>query len=209
MARIEIYGDEAGDFSFSGKPGSSRYFIVTTVVLHDDRLEHDLLDLRKALMRDGIWLPSGFHAKADPWSVRHAVYSLLDRHDVRVDATIIDKSNVGLELRASNVRLLKVAWFRHLRRVIPHIAAKDDDLTVVAAAVSTGMRATDLQTALVDIVEQVHSGPGRAHTAPASSDLAIQMADYAGWAIQRRWERGTTDVYQRIQRLIRSEQQDL
>ena len=209
MARIEIYGDKAGDFSFSGKPGSSRYFIVTTVVLHDDRLEHDLLDLRKALMRDGIWLPSGFHAKADPWSVRHAVYSLMDRHDVRVEATIIDKSNVGLELRASNIRLLKVAWFRHLRRVIPRIAAKDDDLTVVAAAVSTGMRATDLQTALVDIVEQVHSGPGRAYTAPASSDLAIQMADYAGWAIQRRWERGTTDVYQRIQRLIRSEQQDL
>ena len=48
--RKYIYADEAGNFDFSNKPGGSRYFILTTVLIEDHRIESELLDLRRELV---------------------------------------------------------------------------------------------------------------------------------------------------------------
>jgi hypothetical protein len=39
----------------------------------------------------------------------------------------------------------------------------------------------------------------------ADSDPCIQVADYANWAIQRRWEQGDPSAHKQIGHLIRSE----
>ena len=205
MALVEIYGDESGDFAFSGKAGASRYFIITTVVLQDDQLERDLLDLRKRLMREGVSLPDGFHARNDQWRVRRAVYDLLLRHQVRIDATILTKANASRQLHMSNLRLWKVAWFFHLRRLLPQVAAPDDQMTVVAAAITTAMSRGEVNAAFADVVGQLRPQNAQAHVVQASAELALQAADYGGWAIQRRWERNIMDAHDLISGLIHSE----
>jgi hypothetical protein len=40
---------------------------------------------------------------------------------------------------------------------------------------------------------------------PADSDPCIQIADYANWAIQRRWEQDDPSAHEQIAHLIRSE----
>ena len=205
MARIEIYGDEAGDFAPPGVSGRSNYFGVTTVVLQDNRLEYELLDLRRELMSAGVRLPAGFHATSTDWPVRRAVYELIGRHEVRVDTTYVTKSRLREHLRASNLRLWKMVWYSHLRHLVPLVAGPEDDLTVVAASITTAMKRSDVEAALADVVEQVHVGPGQGHLVQASSDLCLQAADFCAWAIQRRLERDTTDSYEMIQHLIQSE----
>jgi len=58
---------------------------------------------------------------------------------------------------------------------------------------------------LTDVVKK-HS-PTSTHVVafwPADSDPCIQVADYANWAIQRRWEQGDPSAHEQIGHLIRS-----
>ena len=163
MARIEIYGDESGDFAFSDKQGGSRYFIVTTVAMTENAIAHRLLNLRRELMWSGLGLGNGFHAYNDNRAVRRAVLREIADSGLRIDSTIIPKARVGANLRRSNLHLWRFAWLMHLQRSVAHLVN-------------------------------------------AGSDMAVQAADYCGWAIQRKWERGDLRAHGAIRHLIRSEE---
>ena len=210
MALVEIYGDESGDFAFSGKAGASRYFIVTTVAMTENVIAHRLLNLRRELMWSGVGLGGGFHAYNDNRAVRRAVLREIAASGLRIDSTIIPKAQVGANLRRSNLHLWRFAWLTHLRRIVPQVARRDDDLMVVAASIRTQMRAGAVEAALREIVReivgQVQPGRSVAHIVNAGSDLAVQAADYCGWAIQRKWERSDLSAHGAIRHLIRSEE---
>ena len=205
MVRVEIYGDESGDFSFSGKPGASQYFMVTTIAVRENTLGHQLLNLRRDLMWERYALPRGFHAQQDSAELRDRVYDVIAASGIRIDSTIVAKSDVRKPLQRSNLRFLNFVWFAHLRHVIPRIAGAGDEIMVVGAAVRTQMSDTDVRNALGQIVTDVHPGPGHAHIVNASTDFMVQAADYCGWAVQRKWERGDFRAYNRVRHLIASE----
>ena len=206
MARIEIYGDEAGNFSFSEREGASTYFIVTTVTMTENVIAHRLLNLRQELMWSGVRLASGFHAYQDTWPVRTAVLREIAASGLRIDSTIIPKARVGANLRRSNLLIWQFAWLTHLQRVVPRVTRRADDLMVVAASIRTQMRADAVDAGLHDIVGQVRAERSVAHVVNANSDMAVQAADYCGWAIQRKWERGDFRAHGVIRHLIGSEQ---
>ena len=206
MALVEIYGDESGDFAFSGKQGASRYFIVTTVAMTENAIAHRLLNLRRELMWSGVGLGNGFHAYNDNRAVRRAVLSEIAASGLRIDSTIIPKARVGANLRRSNLHLWQFAWLMHLQRIVPRVARRGDDLMVVAASIRTQMRAGAVEAALREIVGQVRPQRSVAHIVNAGSDMAVQAADYCGWAIQRKWERGDLRAHGAIRHLVRSEE---
>ena len=205
MARVEIAGDESGDFAQPGLAGRSNYFGVTTVIAPDNRLQHDLLDLRRELMRAGVRLPAGFHATSVDWDVRRTVYESLARHELRIDTTYVTKSRLRPHLRDSNLRLWKLVWYFHLKHLIPQVAQPEDEVLVIAASITTAMKRSDVEAALIDVVSQLHDGPQQAHLVQASADLALQAADFCAWAIQRRLERGIADAYDAVSRHVHSE----
>ena len=205
MALVEIYGDESGDFAFSGKAGASRYFIVTTIAARENTLAHQLLNLRRDLMWEGYALPRGFHAQQDSAELRERVYAVIAASGVRIDSTIVAKSEVSKPLQRSNLRFFHFVWFAHLRHVIPRSAGGGDQVMVVGAAIRTQMSETDVRNSLGRIVAEAHPGPGRAHIVNASTDPMVQAADYCGWAVQRKWERGDFRAYNRVRPLIASE----
>ena len=207
MARVLIFGDEAGDFNFTRKPGSSRYFIVTTVTLRDDGLCHALLDLRRSLMWEGSMTRSHFHAHADSYATKERVFNLLAGYDFRIDSIILDKTEASSEMQRDNLRVWKTAWFYLLRYVAPRVAPSSrDELTVVAASLNTKISAPSLRAALVDVVDQTALNPqSRAEIWRAAEDPGLQIADYCCWAIQRKWERGQNDAYLRISGKLASE----
>jgi len=49
MARLFVFADEAGCFTFNREPNVSRYFILCTVVMDKCSVGTDLLDLRRRL----------------------------------------------------------------------------------------------------------------------------------------------------------------
>lgn len=158
MARIHVFGDEAGNFDFSTRPGASKYFILGTIVLDNPNVGEQLLRLRRDLAWRRFGLDSSFHATTDPQVIRDEVFSVIENLDFRIDSTIFEKRKAIPSLQIDE-RLYKTAWFYHLRHVIPATVQLDDDLMVVAASIGTRKRRRAIRNGIEDVVRQVSNTP--------------------------------------------------
>ena len=203
--RKYIYADESGNFDFSRNQKATRYFILTTVLMEDHAIAAELLDLRRELVWNGVRIGGGFHATEDKQLVRNLVFDILDRHEFRVDATLLEKAKAAPRLRTSDMRFYKYAWFYHMKYVAPHIATTTDELMVIAASVSTRQKMKTFHDAINDVMDQV-SPTSSLECAmwPAATDPCLQVADYCSWAIQRKWEGGDSRPYDRISDKIKT-----
>ncbi|HEY2052385.1 MAG TPA: DUF3800 domain-containing protein [Solirubrobacterales bacterium] len=188
MASRYVFADEAGNFDFSKKAGASRYFILTTVTMEDCRAGDALALLRRELTWSGVNLPRPFHATDDTHQVRSAVFDLLKRSPIRIDATVLEKRKAEPHLQ-DELKLYKMGWFLHFKYVAPQIATSQDRLLVVAASLGTKKTRRFFNEAVDDVVRQVSPARHRVAFWAADSDPCIQVADYCCWAVQRAWER--------------------
>jgi hypothetical protein len=117
---VWIAGDESGTLQFDNQP-NDRYFLVATVAVDDPALWTELeslrLELGRTFSRTGRDKP--FHANKDPGQIRHRVIDLMVRYGVVVEATLVDKTTLPVELRANRLALYTVMWAGHLARVLP------------------------------------------------------------------------------------------
>ena len=204
--RTYIYADESGNFDFSRNVGATRYFLLTTVVIDDHSVESELLELRRELAWEGVELRDGFHATTDKQRVPDRVFSILNRHDFRVDSTILEKRKATPEIRSTDLMFYKQAWFYHLKYVAPRVTSASDELLVVAASIGNKRERASYLAEIQDAVHQ--TSPAKATKSAmwsAASDTCLQIADYCSWAIYRKWESSDTRSYQLIQDKIASE----
>lgn len=205
MADRYVFSDEAGNFDFSRKPGASRYFILGTVTADNCQVGDRLLQLRRELGWRGLHLDKVFHATEDPQPVRNEVFNALAASDLRIDATILEKSKAQQHLQ-SEAALYKIAWFLHFKHVAPQVAKQRDRLFVAASRLGTKKKRGGFHEAVDEVVSQVsHCASHRVAFWPTESDPCLQVADYCTWAIQRKWERGDTQSYNLIADKIASE----
>jgi hypothetical protein len=206
VARVHVYGDESGNFDFSRNKGASRYFILTTVTMSNHSIAAELHELRRELTWSGHDLEGQFHATEDKQAVRDEVFKILDRHEFRVDITLLDKPKSRPDVRSSEERFYKTAWFFHMNHVTPRILTQDDDLMVVAASIGTAKKRKLFHQAITEVIQQC-APTSRYRTAfwPAATDPCLQVADYCSWAIKRKWEDGDSRSYQLIASKIGSE----
>jgi len=203
--RRHIFLDEAGNLDFSGKPGASRYFIITSVVLEDCAVDDALLALRRELAWASLVLEDGFHAAEDRQLVRDRVFKLLHDHPFRVDATVVHKANVHAHLQADPLRFYRVAVYKHLARVTRSLQ-DTPELHVTCAALGTRPERQAHIEGVEDTLRTTRRNRAwRIAMWPAASDPCLQVADYCCWAIQRRWERGDDRSHALIHDKILSE----
>jgi hypothetical protein len=166
----------------------------------------ELLELRRGLAIRDRYPLSEFHANNDKQRIRDLVFDVLRRADLRVDATILDKPKTQDHLRSAPLRFYKQAWFLHFKYVAPRIASARDDLLVVASSLQINRKKRAIHDAVLDVVHQV-TPTTFSSTAfwPAISDPCLQVADYAVWAIQRKYESGDDRSYTLIRDKIQSE----
>lgn len=205
MPRVYVFADEGGDFVFKHGEGVSRYFIIGTVAMRETRIGLEVLNLRRELAWAGMVLPE-FHASHDKQRVRDRVFDVIARSNVRIDATILDKPKTQDHLRADPLRFYKQAWYLHFKYVAPRIAGSLDELFVVTSSLRIKRKKQAIHWAVQDVVHQV-SPTAIFHTAfwPAVSDPCLQVADYATWAIQRKYELDDTRSYDHVSSKIGSE----
>lgn len=205
MSRVSLFADESGDFVFS-RPNGSRYFILTTVAMADcAAISSSLIDLRHALAWEGHEHPGAFHASNDPAPVRERVYDAIVGHDFRVDSLIIEKSKAQPSIRPTHERFYQYAWFYLMKFVAGNLTRRGDELLVVAASIGTKKKRKAYFAGVRDVMRQVASVDCRTACWDAAADPCLQVADYCGWAIQRKWENGDHSAYERIREKIRSE----
>jgi hypothetical protein len=137
-----VFGDEAGNFDFSPKPGATRYFILTTVTLDDCGIGDALMELRRQLAWQGKYLDRTPHATEDEQWFRDEVFRLLADADFRVDATILEKRKAQPHLSADEGRFYQMAWWLHFKYVAPQMVNAGDRLLVTAASLGARRKAS-------------------------------------------------------------------
>jgi hypothetical protein len=184
-----VFADESGNFDFSPRKGASRYFILTTVTMEDCRPGDHLAHLRRQLAWQGHDVSQPFHASEDKPAVRSAVFQLLKRLPLRIDATALEKRKAQPHLH-NDQALYKMGWYLHFGYVAPIVATTQDKLLVVAASLGTKKTRGLFRESVEDVVRQVSPARHRVAFWEAVSDPCIQVADYCCWAVQRAWELG-------------------
>lgn len=159
MAKIHVFADESGNFDFSRTPGASRYFILTTVTMEDCSIGASMMGLRRemALAGDGLTNPE-FHATTDEQAVRNRVFDVLGAHKFRVDATILDKAKAQPSIRPTSTRFYQMAWYLHMKFVVPRIVSAGDDLLVVSASIGKKAEKAAFHAAVTDVIGQAGRG---------------------------------------------------
>ena len=89
MPRLYLFADESGDFTFNRNQNVSKYFILTTVSMHNCDVGSDLVDLRRQLIWSNDELGDAFHATTDKQEVRDKVFGIIAQHDLYVQVTIM------------------------------------------------------------------------------------------------------------------------
>lgn len=206
MARIYLFVDEAGDFTFSRREGASRYFIIGSATMTSTQVGVDLLRLRRDLAFEANILIHEFHASNDKQRVRDRVFNAIAQDSLRVDATILDKTKAQDHLRADPLLFYKQALFLHFKYVAREIAGPLDELFAVTSSLQIQKKKKAVRLAMLDVVRQTsRTAAFRAAFWPASCDPCLQVADYVTWAIQRKYELDDRRSYDLISHLVKSE----
>ncbi|MEE2565602.1 DUF3800 domain-containing protein [Hyphobacterium marinum] len=199
MPNKYVFADESGCLAFKREGNASKYFICATATMDSCDIAKALLDLRRGLAWDGAELGDFFHASTDRQLVRDAVFSELLRHDFTIQATIMEKSKAQPQVRASDARFYQYGWLYHFRHgVTPQLTHASEPL-ITTASIGTKKQRAAFESAVNDVLRQtVKCARWDTDFCPAHADPCLQVADYAAWAIQRKYERDDTRSYDLI-----------
>lgn len=193
--RRYLFADEAGDFEFLKKPNVSKYFIISAVSLDSCSCGDALLDLRRRLIWEGQKIGPYFHASEDRQSIRNGVFNLIKSTDLRIYATIMEKSKAQPQTRISRERFYHYGWFYLLKFAANKIVGQDAELIVTTASLGSKKEQAAFTQAVNDVLQQtLPRHQWVTSFCPAQADPCLQIADYCTWAIQRRWESQGKDV---------------
>ena len=214
MARKYLFADESGNFDFKDHTtnrGATRYFAVGTILFeteeHRIALQRGLDELRYEMIHDGLPLNGAFHATEDRQVVRDGVFEVLGRHEFIVDVTILEKAKAQPQIRRSDEVFYQFAWYFHLKHFARQSFQPDDDLTVICATLGTKKRQKLFREAVENVVTQCCPDlrvKRRVVQQPCATDVCLQAADYALWAVMRDVERGDDRPRGLIEDKIRS-----
>ena len=151
-----MLADEAGNTDFRPvRPGVSRYFILTMVTLTSYDIGGELLALRRELAWRGVGLDTEFHATEDKQDIRDQVFGVIQAHDFRIDATILEKSKTRPHLRHTHARFYQYAWFYHMKYVTARVLQGHDEIMVIGASMGTRKTRATFRGAIQDVMGQV------------------------------------------------------
>ena len=222
---LDYFVDEAGDTTLFGRFGKelvgtdavSRFFMVARLEVGDaSALEEDLSALRAELVADPLLkgVPSMqavagktalfFHAKDDVPEVRHAVFKLLLRHELRLSAVVKEKKHLLSEVRS---RMAADPTYRYradgyevyddlIARLFGWFGEFGVQRQITFAVRGNKQRTAALKAVLDNIDESFKEDFGfepHGHTTVRSgyphASAGLQACDYLLWALQRFYER--------------------
>lgn len=202
---VYIFGDESGNFDFSNNQGATRYFMLTTIMMENCSVGDALLELRRELAWKDVLLTEQFHASTDRQEVRDYVFDCIAGFDFRVDATVLEKLKTIERYRSDVFQFYRLAWWLHLK-YIGRAIRRGAKVLIVASSLGERKKKQAFFDAFNAVAKQTVSHTDL-HTAfwHDGSDPCLQVADYCGWAIQRKWERHDDRSYALIEDKIASE----
>lgn len=204
---LYIFLDEAGNLDFA--PSGSRFFVLGSITKERPfNAYKELTELKYDLVEQGTALEY-FHASENAQAVRNQVFDIIQNNlgGVAIDAIIVEKQKVELELRAEEKFYPRVLATL-LREVLEHYLLTDFKEVIVftdripvsrkRGAVEKGVKQTLAAMLPAGVAYRVH------HHA-SKSNMDLQIADYCTWSIYRKWTAQDARSYDRVRPAVRRE----
>ncbi len=225
MTKLDYFVDEAGDTTLFGRYGKvlvdtdavSRFFMVARLEVVDvDGLQADMQLLRSELLVDPLLkaIPSMqqcagktalfFHAKDDVPEVRHAVFKLLLRHDLRFSAVVKEKKHLLAEILQRKADDPAYRYKPDGHEIYDDLIARlfgGPGEFLAQRNITFAIRGSKPRTAAlkavldhIDLESRRNSASERGgqttvHSGYPSESAGLQACDYLLWALQRFYER--------------------
>jgi hypothetical protein len=200
-----IFLDESGNYDFSAS-GTSHlvYTAVSTGQIHAGVQE--LHALKHWFIAAGLELEY-FHASENAQVVRDEVFKVICRLPIRVDCIVVDKPKAGPKIRPIErlyPRMFEIL-LRYLLKGLPrwpsriHIFCDTPDLNKSKRAVEKGIKLA---------VTPLARERGFAYSVfldASKSHPYLQIADYCGWAVYRKWSSRDYRSYKLVMHMVQNE----
>lgn len=196
-----IFLDESGDLGFRLEDGSSRFFVITVLFTRSKRRLEKIArkvhgGLAKKHRRVGV-----LHAYKEKPATRRRVLEQLCETDCRVLGIVLNKEKVYTKLQDEKAVLYNYVTNILLDRLIQQAQFPADEEVVLIAS----RRETNrfLNENFRDYLTRQTDGRGgvrlRVEIATPHAEKALQVADFASWAIFRKYEHGDDEYYRLIE----------
>ncbi len=203
-----VFLDEGGDLGFT--PDGSRFFTLTSLATFNPIAGYEALNrYRYACLASSHNLDTEyFHCADDNRYVRKRVFEIIASHQsaFRYDSLIVEKRKTHPSVQAQERFYPEMLGYL-LCHVLKSVAGTAGEFIIVTdelplkrkrRAIEKAVRTT-LSRMLPDGLRyRLYHHASRAHA-------GLQIADYANWAILRKWERGETAFYDLIKPRLASE----
>ncbi len=206
MSDLFLFLDEAGDFTFNLQ--ASRYLVFTCLsTSQPEILAQPLANLRYRLFPQGYQLER-FHAAEDKQVVRNQVFQIISAcHAFELDAVIVEKRKTHPSLQSEHL------YSRIYEILLRHVLKRQNlvqlrSLQVICDTVPLKRKRRAMEGSLKFQVKRllhIRAIPFSVVFHNSGSHPFLQVVDYCGWAIFRRWERSDLRSYNLIGRSIKSE----
>ena len=205
---LYVFLDESGDFDFS--LNGSKYFIITALsVARPFDVISPLEELKYDLWETGLKIES-FHASEDKQYVRDKVFNIISQMmpKYRVDSIIVEKCKTFPALQEDTARFYKTIFGILLKYVLVGSAQKHSDVTFVTDSIPLKKKRKHIEKALsLELTDWSRKSQGtyQIFHFSSKSDVNLQVVDYLGWAIARKWSKGDVRSYKLIEMCVKTE----
>lgn len=197
-----IYLDESGDLGFNPKKKNSKYFVVTVLSALDKKpIEKVVKKVHSGLKKKARRLSGGIlHAYKEKPVTRNRLLKLLNEKECLIMTIYLNKSKVYTKLREEKHVLYNYVTNILLDRIMTKkLVTSKSEIHLVAAKRETNKF---LNENFKDYLQkQIHGRHGlkiKIEIKTPGEEKALQVVDFASWAIFRKYERGDDSYYNLI-----------
>lgn len=224
---LYIFIDESGNFDFT--PTGTRYFVLTAVSTFTPLKSRDVLLHKVYELKYEGWDVGNpdycFHATEDKQEVRDWVFAAIKQlGDIEIDAILAQKNKTNpslythLEEIPNSKKFLPYKTVRSEERFYDKVSqmllkyifrrreGKDDveKIVVVLGSLFTEKKRKYVIKSLKQYLKNNFKKTFYIYFHPTSSDINCQIADYCGWAVYVRLDRGETRPWNDIRSKVKS-----
>lgn len=208
MSNLYVFVDISGDYTFSNK--GTKYLVYTSLMCTDIVLGIDQLCLCKHRQIDNGLNITHFHATEDKQVTRNEVFAIIEQlTHLRVDSIIVEKRKTYTKLQEHRnlypFLIEKLLQYPFDYRGI-NVEQYDKVFVFLDRESCTSREKGYIKQAIKRYLHnRLQNIPFALCMHPSSTHNHLQLVDYCGWAIFRKWERADLRSYNKMHSLIKSE----
>lgn len=205
---LYVFLDESGDFDFS--TNGSKYFIITALsVTQPLNAVEPLLELKYNLWQSGLPIEY-FHASEDKQRVRDQVFGIIQNNlsSYKVDCIVVEKRKTFLPLQQDTARFYEKMFSILLNYVLSGSIQVHSDMTIVTDTIPLKKKRQQIEKALKKELANWAKQSGGTYQLfhfASKTDMNLQVVDYIGWAIARKWARADYRSFKLIHSCVKSQ----